>query len=295
MSYFTNKVENNISESEKPISDSSTSEKSNGPEIIKCLLDCSGSMIDLFQGLIVGQNSLILEQRQCAEDTKTNPIIEIWVFNNSLKKIRSGPIKEISDILEEEVTPNGGTALNDAIASILNDGNDDHNVLFFIFTDGQENSSVKYRGDTGRKYCKELIERYSHEKNWTVIFGAANIDAYKTGMKYGINSANAFSVSADAHSITNMMRGVSDAVRTSSSSGGPIDISLVRQSSAPLPANHIKIESVTNRSVFQSLSSQIYPEYLPIDPSSVLPKTVNRSSTIYPLSRDEDNMTLGDL
>ena len=63
------------------------------------------------------------------------------------------------------------TALNDAMATILDEGKDDKDVLFFIFTDGFENSSRKHRSEAGRMYCKSLIDRYSRDNNWTVIFG----------------------------------------------------------------------------------------------------------------------------
>ena len=223
------------SESGATVADSSTAQTPKGPSKIKLLLDRSGSMEigGLFQALIKGVNSLLLEQTQQAEDLETNPEIEVWVFDTFLELIRSGPIKEVTDISENEVKPRGGTALNDAMASILDNGKDDSDVLFFVFTDGQENSSTKHRGDTGRQYCKSLVEVYSCDKNWTIIFGAANIDAYQTGAQYGISADNALYVAADAPTVTNMMRAVSGAVRTSSSQGVPVDISLIRQASAP--------------------------------------------------------------
>ena len=66
------------------------------------------------------------------------------------------------------------------------------------------------------QYCKSLVEVYSRDNNWTIIFGAANIDAYHTGAQYGISAENAFNVEADAPTVTIMMRAVSEAVHTSS-------------------------------------------------------------------------------
>lgn len=204
-----------------------------GPNRIKCLLDRSGSMGPLFTSLIKGVNDLLMEQRQTAEDLGTEPHIEIWVFDTVLTMVRDGLIKAIDPIQENEVQPRGATALNDAMATILDNGKDDTDVLFFIFTDGQENSSVTHRGDTGRQYCKSLVEMYSRDKNWTVIFGAANIDAYQTGSMYGVTPDNAFNVAADAPTMGNMMRAVSGAVRTASLQGGRVDVSQARQVSAP--------------------------------------------------------------
>ena len=83
--------------------DSSTIQTTKGPNKIKLLLDRSGSMqsCGLFHALIKGVNSLFLEQRQLAEDLKTNPKIEVWVFDTSLELIRSGPIKDVIDIVPE--------------------------------------------------------------------------------------------------------------------------------------------------------------------------------------------------
>ena len=249
-------------------SKTSTDESIKGPTKIKLLLDRSGSMQNggLFKALIKGVNSLLLEQKQLAEDIKSNPEIEVWVFDISVDLIRSGEISDVVDILEDEVQPRGATALNDAMASILDSGKDDTDVLFFIFTDGQENSSVKYRGDSGRQYCKSLVEMYSRDKNWTVIFGAANIDAYQTGAQYGIRADNAFNVSPDAPTIGNMMREVSDALRTSSCKGGPVDMTMVRQVSAPSRIEREEIvtnsEMNDNESVFDSTLPMLRSSYV---------------------------------
>ena len=182
--------------------------------------------------MIEGSNSLLLEQKQFSEDTGTELEVEIYTFNDKLLKLRSGNINDIDEILESEVSPRGGTALNDSLAEILNTGKDEENVLLFIFTDGQENASKEYMGDKGRDYCKKLIEIYSKEKKWTVVFGAANIDAYGTSSNYGIDSSNVFNVSnADAPSMLKMMRGISNALKESQETGNKVDISLVRATS----------------------------------------------------------------
>ena len=207
---------------------------SSNKKIIKLLLDKSGSMGEyhMFESLIEGSNSLLLEQKQFSEDTNTELIVEIYTFNNTLSKLRSGNVTSIKSISKEEVEPRGGTALNDSLAEILNEGKDEENVLLFIFTDGQENSSTQYRGESGRKYCKSLIEMYSRDKNWTVVFGAANIDAYKTSSDYGIDVNNVFNVDdTSAPSMVRMMRGISSAIKESQESGQQVDITPVRTAS----------------------------------------------------------------
>jgi hypothetical protein len=165
------------------------------------------------------------------------------VFNQSTELIRSGKIADITEISECEVMPRGGTALNDNIAHVLDSNKDNSNVLYFIFTDGEENSSGKHRGEDGRQYCKSLITMLTRENKWTVIFGAANIDAYHAGAQYGITSDNAFNVVPDGFTVTKMMRAFSGAVQTSSNSGGPIDITSVRQASEPIHVKDTDTES----------------------------------------------------
>ena len=236
MSTFKDEVDCKSTPSDVEGKATSTPNTPKGPTKIIILGDRSGSMQsgNLFGALIDGVNSLILEQKQVAEDLETEPEIEIWVFDTTTDLIRSGKIKDIGNISRDEVEPRGATALNDAMATILDNNAESSDVLFFIFTDGQENSSVKHRGDAGRTYCKNLVETYSKEKNWTVVFGAANIDAYHTGSQYGISADNAFNVGVDSTAVGNMMRAMSDAVRTSSTQGDKIDISMVRQVSAPV-------------------------------------------------------------
>ena len=213
----------------------------NCPKYIKCLLDRSGSMGHMFKALIKGVNTLLLEQRQVAEDSKVEINIEIYVFDSEISLIRSGSIKDVKDINEDEVKPRGSTALNDALANILDNSKDKKDVLLFIFTDGQENSSQKHRGDSGRQYCKSLIELYTRENNWTVLFGAANIDAYHTSSMYGIDAGNTFNVAPDAPTMGVMMREFSSALKTSTNSNEPINVTSLRQASAPVTDLHTEI------------------------------------------------------
>jgi hypothetical protein len=206
---------------------------SKGPKYIKALLDRSGSMIikGLSQALIEGVNTLISEQKNTSELYGNNPIVDIYTFDVIVEHIRSSSIKEINEISHEEVYPRGSTALNDSIGKVLEDSKDQDNVLFFIFTDGAENSSKKFNGETGLEDIKKMMKDYTDKKNWTVIFGAANIDAVKTSKNYGISSNNAFDVLPEAKSISGMMRAVSSQVTNSARSGDDINIDVIRQAS----------------------------------------------------------------
>lgn len=276
------------------------SSESKCQKYIKCLLDRSGSMSsgNMFQALIKGVNTLLLEQRQVAEDSKVEINIEIYVFDSEISLIRSGSIKDVKDINEDEVKPRGSTALNDALANILDNSKDKKDVLLFIFTDGQENSSQKHRGDSGRQYCKSLIELYTRQNNWTVLFGAANIDAYHTSSMYGIDAGNAFNVAPDAPTMGVMMREFSSALKTSTNSNEPINVKSLRQASAPVTRsthrNHVTfdneppttylrssaVQSLRSSAVQSLRSSAVAPLYSP----TRVPKTSgSRSRSLSPL------------
>jgi len=205
---------------------------SKGPKYIKALLDRSGSMIikGLSKALIEGVNTLISEQKNTSELYGTNPIVDIYTFDVTVEHIRSSSIKDINEVKHEEVYPRGSTALNDSIGRVLEDSKDQNDVLFFIFTDGAENSSKKFTGKIGQEKIKDMMKDYTDNRNWTVIFGAANIDAVQTGKNYGISANNAFDVLPEAKSISGILRAVSSQVTNSARSGDDIDFDVIRQS-----------------------------------------------------------------
>tara|TARA_B100001287_G_C22632524_1_gene505908 strand:+ start:150 stop:872 length:723 start_codon:yes stop_codon:yes gene_type:complete len=206
---------------------------SKGPLYIKALLDRSGSMQlgGLAGALVEGINSLISEQKNTAKLLDTDPYVDIYSFDISIDHLRSDSINYIDNIDFEEVSPRGATALSDSIGKVLEDSKEQENVLFFIFTDGEENASKKFKGAEGLKKIREMIKNYCENKNWTILFGAANIDAYKTSMDYGISPNNAFNVTPNAPTISKMMREVSNQLTCSSSTGDEINIDLIREAS----------------------------------------------------------------
>ena len=206
---------------------------SKGPRYIKALLDRSGSMIvkGLYKALVEGVNTLISEQKNTAELYGTNPIIDIYTFDVMVDHIRSSSIKEVNNIFDNEVYPRGSTALNDSIGKVLEESKDQNDVLFFIFTDGAENASKIFKGNTGLEKIKEMMKDYTNNKNWTVIFGAANIDAVQTSKNYGISPNNAFDVLPEARSVSGILRAVSNQVTNSARSGDDIDFNVIRQAS----------------------------------------------------------------
>jgi hypothetical protein len=65
-------------------------------------------------------------------------------------------------------------------------------ILFVIFTDGQENQSVEYT----RQSIFDLISR-KEEAGWTFVFMGANQDVYAETERIGIKAGNAQAYRAD--------------------------------------------------------------------------------------------------
>lgn len=94
-------------------------------------------------------------------------------------------------LTRETYVPRGSTPLNDAIGQTVAQiaamkRRDGENVAFVILTDGMENASVEYKTDA----IKALLEACRKDRNWLVIFLAANQDAFAEGVAQRGTSAN---------------------------------------------------------------------------------------------------------
>lgn len=147
------------------------------------ILDKSGSMFPLKEDAILGYNSLI-------EDLKkkdSNVLVTTVLFNNSISLVyERANIKEVCFLDESIYKTEGSTALLDAVGfsiNMLERIKDKGKVLFYITTDGMENSSKEYTYKTINK----LIEA-KKEESWQFNFLASGIDEKEFGKKIGIDS-----------------------------------------------------------------------------------------------------------
>jgi uncharacterized protein YegL len=124
-------------------------------------------------------------------------------FNHEYQLVHNGKdIKKIEKITRKDYAAGGNTALLDALGkTIHNIGLKLHNipeenrpgkVIFFIITDGQENSSKEF----SQKKIREMIELQKNAYSWEFIFMGANIDAFSTADAIGINQNKAFNYTA---------------------------------------------------------------------------------------------------
>ena len=166
------------------------------------VLDESGSMHCVTDQTISGCNETIQTVRQMA---KNNPdtqrhYVSIYVFNSNgcgRYLIEDMPIDRVKEITYREYSPNGCTALFDAVGHTLTELSkklkDDSDMAYVtIITDGMENDSKEFTLDQVR----ELIDAL---KTRGVVFSfiGANIDAASYSRLFHIDNYQQFEQDAE--------------------------------------------------------------------------------------------------
>jgi len=163
---------------------------------ITFIVDRSGSMQMLRHDVIGGFNKFIEDQRKVAGECT----VTLVQFDNFYEvNYTAIPVNDVQPLNSETYAPRGTTAMYDAIGkSIMETGNrlakmkeEDRpdKVIVIIQTDGEENASVEFSGETIKKMIKEQEEVYS----WEFVFLGANINAKSTAMDIGIQVDKAMS------------------------------------------------------------------------------------------------------
>ena len=154
------------------------------------ILDKSGSMYGLEKDTIGGFNSMLDKQRESNLPVKVTAVM----FNNAVSTIyERTDLNKVKNITEKEYTPQGTTALLDAVGNTLSQlktlpdidakGN---KVLVVITTDGKENASKEWTYAKVKALISEL-----QKKNFEFVFLGANIDAAAAAQNIGIKKENA--------------------------------------------------------------------------------------------------------
>ena len=95
--------------------------------------------------------------------------------------------------------PRGLTKIYDTCCLVLDDliKNEEKNKnkmkLFVLITDGEDNSSIFY----DFKDLKQRVSNFKKQKNTNAIFIGANIDAIKTGNKFGFDKDTSLQMGSD--------------------------------------------------------------------------------------------------
>ena len=186
---------------------------SNGT-LIAVVLDESGSMGGCWDQTISGFNEFLSAQ---VSDSKSGQAYLTLVkfdapqIHTVVENVNVGQVQPLN---RDTYRPNGGTNLMDAIGITLTRVNkvldsvpqaERPGVMVVIITDGAENASRDYSGET----IKSMVQA-AEAQDWTFTFLGANVDAFSMGASFGMNAANTASYSTA--SMGDTFRGLSASV-----------------------------------------------------------------------------------
>jgi hypothetical protein len=143
-----------------------TLEKTNPTKVV-IVLDESGSMGTYRSQIINGVNSII--------DSLNNTDCQFSLIKFSTKCTivhDNKPIKNVPKFEINDYYPTGMTALYDAIGKAFEIHENDKKVVMLIITDGVENSSQSYSGNSGLNRIVKKIENYKNKSTfgWNILY-----------------------------------------------------------------------------------------------------------------------------
>lgn len=173
------------------------------------ILDESGSMDSIRKDIIGSFNKFIREQQQLKVSDKTS--VTFIKFNDEITNIfEKEPLSKVKEIGLDDYTPNGCTALNDAIGTMIDKFSDEKNVCFVVITDGEENASKKYTGIL----IREKIDG-KKEKGWNFIYLSSDLKTATQGTCLGVRSSQQGCVTGENNVCVGyraLSRGITDVV-----------------------------------------------------------------------------------
>lgn len=174
------------------------------------ILDESGSMFDHTKDTIGSLKQFHASQKEVSHNDSK---FIVNTFNNKVEQRFSGTV---GSELTFTYKPEGSTSLYDAIGQTITGTlnylakaeKKPKDVYMIILTDGEENSSSSYSGDT----IKNMIETQK-AADWKFIFLAANQDAMFSGNKLGIEKGACLSYAQNKNATPNAFRCVSEGIK----------------------------------------------------------------------------------
>lgn len=168
------------------------------------IVDRSGSMAAI-RDEMVGSLTTMLHEQAAQPGLLT---VDVVTFDDRIETthVQADPAQ-----IEVRLEPRGMTALLDAIGSAATEfgarlaAMPEHarpgTVLVAVATDGQENASRKWTGQTVRALLDQQRTQYA----WDFVFLGANQDAITTGMTLGFASDSSIDFDADGGSVERVM------------------------------------------------------------------------------------------
>ena len=173
--------------------------KNNLTELV-FILDRSGSMAGLESDTIGGFNAMIEKQKK----EEGEALVSTVLFDSQSSVLHDRvPLQKIEPMTDRDYSPNGCTALLDALGGAIRHIGNVHKyirpedvperTMFVVTTDGMENASRRYGADEVRGMIRERKEK----DGWEFLFIGANIDAVQTAARIGIDSDRAVNYRSD--------------------------------------------------------------------------------------------------
>jgi Mg-chelatase subunit ChlD len=172
---------------------------------IIAVIDKSGSMKPLQQSTIGGFNSFLMEQQQ---EPGRAALTTVLFANEATTLYHNQDIQSVEPLNEDTYSPQGGTALYDALgnALMLSDGGGYDKVIVLVITDGYENASTVF--DLPK--VQSLI-RSKKSKGWEFIFMGANVEK-QVAYNLGFDAQSTFSYMPTVNSNTAVYASASGAL-----------------------------------------------------------------------------------
>ena len=177
------------------------------------LIDSSYSMSSMdTEETISSLNQAVKDQIETGKEV----LVYGGKFDNTYNLFLDGSKAQDVNITEQDIKPNGMTALLDGIKYFINDvgyrlknmEERPGSVIIIILTDGEENASQ----NTTREEVVKMISHQKEKYNWNFVFLAANQDAIETGANLGIDKDASCDFHYSTQGMSNVMRTVSSAV-----------------------------------------------------------------------------------
>ena len=166
------------------------------------LLDRSGSMSAMAPDVIGGFNAFLANQQ--AQPGRSRMTLVQFDSGDPFEVLTDGlALHRVRPLSERTFQPRGGTPLWDAVGELITRasvrqqqrralGKAAEETLVAVYTDGEENQSVRFDGGTIRR----LIEA-KKEEGWTFVFLGAGLDAYAEGGRIGVGVGSTQSFAPD--------------------------------------------------------------------------------------------------
>jgi len=187
------------------------------------ILDKSSSMNSVRDVTISGLNEQLASIRKAEEDFDDQEQVVCFVtFNHEVdtNQLWNEKISDIEDFTRDTYSPDGMTALYDAIGmgvnKLRNQISEDlaerkANVVVTIFTDGDENTSKEFQTASE---VKTLTEEIQETGQWTVAFVGCGDEVFDVAQSMGISRGNTMSYESGVEGTTRAFKSMSNALYT---------------------------------------------------------------------------------